>query len=361
MKRNFTSLSFRYLLPVLLLFPIAQADAVYTQVALTGFTQDVVANGVGLPSTSTTSAFDNTAYTLVAQNYQASGTGPVPTFFLPNSGTINSITTTGLSWQLASYTGNNSLRLVANNSTGTLTFGTTGLTGDIYVLGAAGDGGTAGVNATFKVNFSDGTFQQFTGVNFGDWYNGSPVAIQGIGRANRTNGVLDGTTTNPRLYEKKLTLSLSNYGKTITNILVTKNTAAGYLNIMGITVDHQTCLPVMGLNATGTTTTSSNLAWTAPVSTQGYEYAITTSATPPASGTFISTNSFNPTTLNAGTTYYLHVRNSCGSGSFSVWNSYSFSTLVCPTAGAPVTSNNIPGSVTITWPGSTDPAIALYQ
>jgi len=345
----------------MLMFPMTRAAAVYTPVTLTGFTQDVVANGTGTPTTSTTTAFDNTAYVLVAQDYLLTASSPAAVYYLPSSGTISSANTPGLNYQLASYTGSNSLRLTGSGS-GVLTFGTTGLVGDVYVLGSSGDAGTNGVNATITVHFTDNTTQVFTGVNFPDWYNGSPVAAQGIGRANRTSGVQDGTATNPRLYEKKLTLNLANYTKTISHITVTKTSGLtnSKLNIMAVTVDDQDCVPALNITTNTVTTTSANGTWTAPASTTGYQYAVTTTSTPPATGTAITTNSVSLSNLNVGTTYYLHVRNNCGSG-YSVWNTVSFTTLPCPSAGTPTFSNNVPGSVTISWPGSTTSGVAGYQ
>src|SRR5690606_5803097 len=64
-----------------------------------------------------------------------------------------------------------------------------------------------------------------------------------------------------------------------------------------------------------------------------------------------------------GTNYYFHVRNKCGTSSNSPWNTTSFTTLPCPSAGAPVIApnGNIPGSVTFSWPGSTTPGIVNYE
>lgn len=363
MMRKSTRVLSHILLSAVMLFSFEKASAVFTPVPiLSGFNQDVIANGVGSPTVTTTAAFDNTTNCLVAQNYQLTGTGPVPLYYLPNNGLITSANTStpGLTWQLASYTGNNSLKLTTLYQIGTLTLGTPNLRGDVYLLGSSGDGATT---ANITVNFSDLTSQTFTGVSFADWYNGTTVAIQGIGRVARSTGAIDnaGTTTNPRLYQTKLTLSISNYYKNITSITVTKTNSSGALNILGINVDHQTCLPVLNLSATAITTTTATVGWSAVTGTSGYQYAVTTSATPPGSGTPTTATSINLTSLNVGTTYYLHVRNFCGGTSYSIWNTFSFNTLACPSAGSAVISNNVPGSVTITWPGNTASGIVGYQ
>ncbi|HCI57920.1 MAG TPA: hypothetical protein DFH96_03985, partial [Bacteroidetes bacterium] len=70
---------------------------------------------------------------------------------------------------------------------------------------------------------------------------------------------------------------------------------------------------------TATTATTANINWTAPspVPSNGYEYAVTTSATPPGSGTAFGGTSTSVSGLTANTTYYLHVRSDCGGSGFS--------------------------------------------
>ena len=72
-----------------------------------------------------------------------------------------------------------------------------------------------------------------------------------------------------------------------------------------------------------TSSTTVNVGWVAALPTEnspaGYEYAVTTSATPPLSGTPIATNFATVTGLTINTTYYLHVRTMCDSGFYSSW------------------------------------------
>lgn len=344
--------------------------AVYTPVAVTGYNADVIANGTGLPTTSTTLPFDaasaNPAYVLVSSDFRATASTPFPTYFLPASGTLSSLATPGLAYQLASYSGNNSLRLTGTTApanTGTLTFpNPNAFIGDVYVLGATGSG-TA--TATITINFAQGGTQVAT-ATFNDWFNSTVVAVQGIGRADRATGALDAGagSTNPRLYEVKIPLSLSNYGKTISSITITRtggSSTTSVLNIMGISVDHQPCLPTPTVTAGSITTVGATLSWTAVSGSQGYEYVVSSSATPPASGTPHGTNSIALGGLNPGTTYYFHVRNKCGTTSYSVWNTTSFSTLACPAAGTPTITNNAPGTVSFSWPGTSTPGVVNYQ
>ncbi len=66
---------------------------------------------------------------------------------------------------------------------------------------------------------------------------------------------------------------------------------------------------------------SMTISWEAPTSMPalGYEYAVTTNASPPASGTLTISTLQNISGLTANTTYYVHVRSKCGSSSFSLW------------------------------------------
>lgn len=93
-----------------------------------------------------------------------------------------------------------------------------------------------------------------------------------------------------------------------------------------------TCAPPTANAATNVTLTTATVSWTPPSYTpsNGYEYAITTSATPPGSGTSTALTSINATGLTANTVYYLHVRSNCGAvNGFSSWSTISFITGYC--------------------------------
>ena len=71
----------------------------------------------------------------------------------------------------------------------------------------------------------------------------------------------------------------------------------------------------------------------------GYEYAVTTSATPPVSGT-ATTNTFAVLTgLSPQTLYYVHVRAMCGVGSYGNWASTSFTTACVAISSLPWIEN----------------------
>src|SRR5688572_19525212 len=209
----------------------------YQPVVLTGFNADVVANGSGSASQSTTALVDITGYNLVALNF-INPSGQSPTTGLPNNGIINSAVTStpSLSFQLASYTGNNALRLTTTGS-GTLTFTTPKPAEQIYILGFTGNGPST---ANITVKFTDGSSQIFSGQSFADWYGGSGYAIQGISRVNRSTSAIENLTTNPKLYQNLLTLTAANKIKNIQSILFAKSSSSGVLNIMAVSIKNTT-------------------------------------------------------------------------------------------------------------------------
>jgi hypothetical protein len=358
MKKSFTRSGLKLTCSILLLFICQSVYGTYTPVTLltsgTGaLNADVIADttgysSVGMPPAygpTTTAAFDASSYVLIAQNYKPTATSLAPPNSLPMSGQVVNNIPGGPTYQLAPYTGNNSLRLTGTLS-GTLTL-PGNLIGDVYLLGAAADVGTTG-SATFTatITFVGGTTQVYTGQTMGDWYNttAANAAAYGVGRALRASpGTVDVSNlgSTPRLFQVKLALPITQYNKQIQSITIAKTSSTGELNILAVVIDHQSCLPPQTPTATGITLTTANLAWVAPLGgATGYQYAITNSATPPASGTNIATNTYNAVGLTSATTYYLHVRTDCGGGSYSLWNTISFTTSTCP-------------AVTVTIPAAT--------
>lgn len=98
------------------------------------------------------------------------------------------------------------------------------------------------------------------------------------------------------------------------------------------------CPAPTALTAANVTASTANLSWAPVLGATGFQYAVTTSATPPASGTATTATSNNPTGLTGSTTYYLHVRLECSPGSFSPWSTISFTTG-CASVNTTVTSS----------------------
>ena len=177
---------------------------------------------------------------------------------------------------------------------------------------------------------------------------------------NSTQPSTAGTPTSSTSYNAVNLANGTNYWFWVRNVC---STGVAYSNWVSIPFSTVACpsIPLANVSVSNISTISADINWTAVSGSNGYEWALTTSAVPPSSGTTQSTTSHNATGLNPGTTYYFHVRNKCTSPSNSVWTTKSFSTLACPLAGTPTITSNTPGSVSFSWPGTTIPGVANYQ
>lgn len=88
------------------------------------------------------------------------------------------------------------------------------------------------------------------------------------------------------------------------------------------------CAQPTGLVAGSVSATGATLSWSAVTGASGYEWMVTASATPPATGTPITATSTPSGTLSSATTHYLHVRANCGANGYSFWSTISFNTLI---------------------------------
>ncbi len=230
MKRKLFSLG--------VMLTLAQVNAqTYQPLSLTGFNADVIANGVGGASTSTNMSLDkdtdNFAY--MSRDFKVNASDAALTYGLPENGLITTVVaaTSGLTFQLAPYSSDNSLRLPNANDVGVLTLATPVAATNLYVLAVSGSGPSTG---EITVNFQDGTNQVFTNINFQDWYGGTNYAIQGIGRIHRGTNTLDAAGgTNPRIYQITLAIDTANQGKQINSVGFRKtSTGTTVINVFGI-------------------------------------------------------------------------------------------------------------------------------
>ncbi|MBS1744113.1 MAG: hypothetical protein JST81_13860, partial [Bacteroidetes bacterium] len=216
------------------------ASTQYLNVPVTGFNQDVVANGTGAASASTTSTFDNAQYTLAASDWNFSGSCAALTNYMPVNRQVpaNPTVAIGLIYQLQSYNANNDLRIPATGSgtgSGTLTLVTPVKMKNLYLLYAVGNGPiTSGINVT--VNFTDASSQSFTGLTGLDWFASTNPAIQDLGRIDRTVTPACATTTTggPRLFDLALAISAGNYNKLVQSIDIAVTSGTSTLNIMAV-------------------------------------------------------------------------------------------------------------------------------
>ncbi|MCS3531424.1 T9SS type A sorting domain-containing protein [Chryseobacterium sp. JUb7] len=212
---------------------------------ITGFNQDIIANGTGNASQSTTIGLDEVnTRALVSLDFKATSSSSAPNYGLPANGQITSIMNSGVVYQLGNYSSNNALYLTpayvtgsANTqNTGTLSFQTTNVA-TLYILSSAAGGGSNNIPYTAQINFSDGT-NQISTVQAKDWYGNAGFAIKGIGRVNISNNNLEGDSENPRLYEDAITIDPANQSKTITGVTFTFNgdSSAAYANEIRLSI-----------------------------------------------------------------------------------------------------------------------------
>ncbi|MET3538484.1 fibronectin type III domain-containing protein [Chryseobacterium limigenitum] len=305
-----------------------------------GYNADVIANGVGSSTISTTTDVDGVSFAFVAKDFLLTSSSSPLTYGIPSDGMINSVVagTPGLSYKLGDLSGNNSLKLANTNDTGTLVFSAPKAAVTLYMLSTSGSGAST---ANVVVTFTDNSTQTFTNVSVSDWYGGTNFAIQGIGRINRNTDVLEANSTNPRLYQNALAIDAVNQTKPIQSVTVTKtSTAQGYTNVFAFSAEAFSDCSAPALQPVGTlTANSAQVSWAVPATTQasGYEIYYSTSNTAPTSGTTPTLTNIPGTSttigsLSANTVYYYWVRTKCNNSTGqSVWSfSGTFKTLCGP-------------------------------
>lgn len=321
-----------------------------------GYNADVIANGTGAVLTTTTHGVD-ALYSYIATDFKATASSTPITYGVPVNGIINSLVTSGLSYQLGPLTGNNSLRLsTATTLTGTLTLTTPKPLVTLYILGVTG-GGSGTVSGV--VTFSDNSTQPFTNLTVGDWYGGSSAAIIGLGRVGRADNVLDPNASNPRMYQIPLAITAANQAKLVKSVTFTRNTPTSdeAVNIFALSADVlPSCPSPTNITATGTISTAI-ATWTAAPTTPagGYDVYYTTSATAPISTTTPSGNVSSTTTsyymngLTIGADYYFWIRSNCSASDKGIWKLTTFKTGQSTTTytGDDISTNYL-GTVTVT-------------
>jgi len=287
-------------------------------IGLTGFNEDVVANGTNIaPASVTSQAYDDgNGNIFYADGYtNASNVAETPGG-LPTGGNFASTQSATRLYQLASYSANNALLLRSSTATtyggavsGTLSFQSQyqGTYNTLYVLASTGSG-TGTVNYT--INFADATTATGS-LTFADWYlvgANSQSAIK-LKRIARTTGVYD-TRYDFNLFELPITIAGSNQGKVINSIGFTwANAGAARINIMAVTGYTSTTAGIRINDGTSSTVTPS--------------VSITSNA---ASNTFCTGQSvtFTATPTNGGSSpSYQWKRNGTNIGSNSPTCTYS--------------------------------------
>lgn len=206
----------------------------YLPIAVSGFTNDVIANGVGSATSSISADVDGVNYALVSKDFKAIAGNSEPNRALPTNGIIQN----GLKkFQLANYSNNNSLRLDGPGQSGTLTFVTPRSAKKVCILGVSGSGQSI---ISAKVNFSDGSFET-NNLTFPDWYsNTGNIVATDVGRVLTTNNDLE---NGPKLHENTLNISAANENKQIQSITFTTDVGSNVMNILAVSIELVYCTP----------------------------------------------------------------------------------------------------------------------
>lgn len=142
--------------------------------------------------------------------------------------------------------------------------------------------------------------------------------VAAIGDSSPCDDGTGNTNSNITLYNGYFTDAAGNHQKLLMNITI-------WLATTGTV---PACNAPTGLAASGITSSGANLSWAVVTGATGYEYVVNTTATAPlGSGTATTGTSYTASGLTASTTYYLHVRTNCGSGNYSSWTTFQFTTL----------------------------------
>ena len=273
------------LVSFLLLFvsSVAVYSQTYSPVAVTGFNQDVVANGSGYPAASTSHAVDNNADVLYVKGYQCS---PNSALGLPINGSFTSSANNSINYQFANYDANNALYLTSS-SINTLNLAQPKQFVDLSFLAFSTEGSS---NMTIKLNFTDGSFSGAYPFIVYDWFNGPNPAISSFGRIN--NGVTCLTDVYgpgaPYMYDHLIHLTVSDQNKLVQSITITNTNGSpgsnsntnGRVLVMAVSGVAGSNAPSIPTNpfASNISCAGFNANWTSVSTASGYALDVSTGA-----------------------------------------------------------------------------------
>ena len=202
-------------------FTLAASTAsaqILTAQQVTGFNEDLIANGAGTTAADSTSrAFDGGGNTNVfySADFVSSLTGEAPSGSgLAADGLLVGQNGNQNVYQLADYGSMNALALRPDATSGTLTFVNPGAFTQIGLLGTSANGFTT---IDYTINFQDGGSSVSGSVTFADWFAAEPTSISNFGRVRRNNDVFHIPNGKPGLYEHTIELAVAE-GRTVTSI-----------------------------------------------------------------------------------------------------------------------------------------------
>ncbi len=325
--------------------------AQYVPIAVTGFNHDVIADGNGTSSLTTTTMEMDAAtvsnHVMCTQQFAVANGFPTG-YGLPNS--LNFVSGTS-SYQVP-VTGNNALYLLTSQ-TGTLTLTTPAMYSSISLLVTSTEGTTS---LSMTANFTDGTNTVLT-TTVQDWYSGAGTIInQGTGRIQRKNGPFAATDydnnsgTAPRLFTVNFNMPCgkvlsSLLFKNTTSTVVTGSTRGFVFAVSGI-AGSPLVTPIVTSTPVCSSGGTSTLTVTNPQVGLTYSwYTVAFGGVPVFTGTAYTTGA-----ISTNTTFYIVA----SSGTCTTARLPVAVTLSSPPAAPAATVNNVcPGStatVTIASP-----------
>ncbi|MFT3912416.1 MAG: gliding motility-associated C-terminal domain-containing protein [Ferruginibacter sp.] len=210
--------------------------AQFSEIPVTGFNADVVADGTTNPDATTvsTAGIDGAGWIFASNSYYPSAVGsPCNTTngFPASITSTNTTTNTGITYNLQAVNANNALRLLPAE-TGALSVVTPVNAAKLYIVCLGGDGAAA---FSALVTFTDATTETLTS-SAPDWCMGAAtykITPTEYYRIKRTSVTCDGALC-PYIYEVPLNISQANFAKTISSITFTNNATGAILNVLAI-------------------------------------------------------------------------------------------------------------------------------
>ncbi len=304
---------------IMLLINFTIKAQIYIPIPVTGFNSDLVANGTNTVLLSTSDGLDanNSAGSDFYQHGYSGGL-----YGLPANGIINSISTPGVVYNLADYSGLNAFFLTSLNQSQNLTLLQPGVFDKISIC--ATSAGTIGTPTPFTADlyFSDGTNTVYT-FSVPDWFDVGAYAISGVDRVFR-DGTFQNINTNPKLFDCLITLNSNDKAKVVQSISFTKTVAndrTAIFAICGITAIGSPPAAVT-TPATSITTNSFDANWDTVVGATNYRFEVSTDSTFSTFESFYTNLNvgniitISVTSIASSTTYYYRVRaeNAYGQG-----------------------------------------------
>lgn len=304
----------------------------YISYTITGFNEDVIAETGNLGGTTTASvdkATDNYCY--ITNNVGIS-------YGIPIDGVLSY---GNIEYQLADFTGNNSLRLIGasnslsgvgspeegNPTSGSISFTEAEQLETLYLAVTTGSGASI-ISGT--IHFQDGSSQNFSSLSIPDWYANGTVVASNLGRGNRGNNALSGAPSGgPYIFQVSIDISIANQSKIVTGMTIQNDTSGDEVfNLFAVSGKVvPSCYSPTNLSLSAVSATAASLSWDESTGNT-FEYAYVLDGEPaPTTYQAISNNNLDLSNLSSNTDYVFYLKTDCGLDGYSTPTTIAFTTL----------------------------------